>query len=80
MAKKPAAAKKPATPRKRAAPKKKAVASSEAALSPCAYSDMATTLAEHFRHRKSVTPDCLPLWESHGRWLAKKEGVRFGPR
>jgi hypothetical protein len=66
--------------KKPAATKKKSVSSSEAAKQPCASARTATTLAKHFLIRDSVKPECMPAWQAHGRWLANKEGVRFGPR
>ena len=65
--------------KKPAATKKKPASSSKAAKQPCASAMKATTLAKHFLNRESVKPECMPKWEAHGRWLAKKEGVRFGP-
>lgn len=79
-AKKPTTRKKTTAARKPAATKKAASVGSEAENQPCAFATIATTLAEHFRHRQSVPPDCMTMWQAHGRWLANKEGVRFGPR
>lgn len=77
---KPVAEKKAAPAKKPAATKKKSASSSKAAKQPCASAMKATTLAKHFLNRKSVKPECMAKWIAHGRWLAKKEGVRFGPR
>lgn len=76
--KKPVAKKKAAPAKKRAAPKKRASGRSKAAKRPCASVMKATTLAKHFLARKRVKPECMAAWQAHGRWLAKKEGVRFG--